>query len=271
MEEALRNLACVGAPLDKVAVLDNFSWAKCTNPEVFGALVRACQACYDLAMYYGTPFVSGKDSLSNEFSWAGKTIRIPHTLLITALTVMPDAARAITMDVKKAGEQVIIIGETRDEMGGSEYHGLLDVKGGKVPRLDRKLSKPVLDAVASLTAAGLVTAAHDCSDGGLAVTLAEMAFAGGLGMQIDAAKIPRSAGFDRLDAVLFSESLSRIVVTVAAENLGKVQALLKHVPHAAIGAVTAKPELAVSGLGGGFATPNETLKRAWRSGLAGVG
>jgi phosphoribosylformylglycinamidine synthase len=270
MEEGLRNLACVGAPLDKVAVLDNFSWAKCTNPEVFGALVRACQACYELAMYYGTPFVSGKDSLSNEFSWAGKTIRIPHTLLITALTVMPDASRAITMDVKKAGDQVVVIGETRDELGGSEYYAHLGAQGGRVPRLDRKLSKPVLDAVASLTAAGLVTAAHDCSDGGLAVTLAEMAFAGGLGLAIDAAKIPRSAGLDRLDAVLFSESLSRIVVTVAAENVGKVQGLLSGVPFGVIGAVTVKPELAIAGLGGGFAAPNETLKRAWRNGLAGV-
>ena len=158
IEEALRNLACVGAPLDRVAILDNFSWAKCTDPEVYGALVRACQACYELALYYGTPFISGKDSLSNEFVFQGRTIRIPHTLLITALTVMPDITRAVSMDAKHAGDRVVVVGRTRAEFGGSEYHAALGLAGGITPRLDRTLSRPVLQAVAACTQARLANA-----------------------------------------------------------------------------------------------------------------
>ena len=267
VEEALRNLACVGAPLDKVAILDNFSWAKCTDPAVFGALVRACQACYDCAMYYGTPFISGKDSLSNEFTYHGKVIKIPHTLLITAMTVMPDVKRAISMDVKKVGDRVVLVGVTRNEMGGSEYLGLLGLNGGIIPKVDRALSKPVLDAVAACTAAGLVNAAHDCSDGGLGVTLAEMAFAGGLGLRIDASKVPVE-GVSSLDRLLFSESQSRIVLTVSAEKMAAVEKLLANIPHAVVGEVVAEPVLSITGLGGTMRADLAGLKAAWQAPLA---
>ncbi|MCK6487933.1 MAG: phosphoribosylformylglycinamidine synthase subunit PurL [Planctomycetes bacterium] len=266
IEEALRNLVCVGAPLGEVAILDNFSWAKCTDPAVFGALVRACEACYDLAMWYGTPFVSGKDSLSNEFTYQGRVIRIPHTLLITAFTVMPDVRKALSMDLKRAGDAVIVVGTTRDELGASEYLAQLGGAGGAVPRLDKALSKQVLAAVAACTAAGVVNAAHDCSEGGLGVALAEMAFAGGLGLAIDAGQVPR-AGVDDLDRLLFSESQSRIVLTVPRARLAEAQALLAGAPHAVVGEVTADPVVAVSGLGGGLRCANATLKAAWQSPL----
>ena len=273
IEEALRNLVCVGAQLGKVAILDNFSWAKCTDPAVFGALVRACQACYDFAMYYGTPFISGKDSLSNEFTFGGKNgkggkvIKIPHTLLITAMTVVEDVRRSITMDVKRPGDVVMMIGLTRNELGGSEYLAELGKAGGIVPKVDRALSKPVLTAVASLTAAGLVNAAHDCSEGGLGVTLAEMAFAGGFGMDLDAGAIPRE-GVTTLDRALFSESQSRIVVTLPRGAVREAHRLLAHVPHAVIGSVIAEPELRIAGLGGGLVADLAALKRAWQAPLA---
>jgi phosphoribosylformylglycinamidine synthase len=267
MEEALRNLVCVGAPIDKVAILDNFSWAKCTDPAVFGALVRACQACYDYAMYYGTPFISGKDSLSNEFTYQGKVIKIPHTLLITAMTVMPDVKKSITMDVKRPGDVVVIVGLTRNELGGSEYLGLINKTGGIIPKVDLALSKPVLTAVASLTAAGLVSAAHDCSEGGLGVSLAEMAFSGGFGMEIDANAIPRD-GVTTLDRALFSESQSRIVVTVPKSALHEVHQLLSGVPHAVIGTVVAAPILSIVGLGGKVATDLALLKESWQAPLS---
>jgi len=264
IEEALRNLACVGAPLDRVAILDNFSWAKCTDPAVFGALVRACQACYELAIYFGTPFVSGKDSLSNEFTFHGRTIRIPHTLLITALTVMPDVKRAVTMDAKAAGDAVIVVGETRDELGGSEYLALRRIPGGFVPKLDRALSRPVLRAVAACTAAGVVNAAHDCSDGGLGTTFAEMAFAGGLGMAIDAGLAPRSSSVHALDTLLFSESLSRIVLTVPRARVDEARHLLATVPHAVVGEVVTAPTLSIRGLGGDLRADINELKTAWQ-------
>ena len=267
MEEALRNLVCVGAPMDRVAVLDNFSWAKCTDPEVFGALVRACQACYDFGMYYKTPFISGKDSLSNEFTYHGKTIKIPHTLLITAMTVMPDVRRAITMDVKKPGDVVVIVGLTRNEMGGSEYMHSLGKTGGFIPRVDMALSKPMLEAVAGLTAAGLVNAAHDCSDGGLGVTLAEMAFAGGYGMAIDANAIPRD-GVTTLDRALFSESQSRIVMTAPRGSVRDIHRHLAHLPHAVIGEVISAPVMSIEGLNSRVGVDLALLKAAWQAPLS---
>ncbi len=267
IEEALRNLVCVGAPIDQVAILDNFSWAKCTDPDVFGALVRACEACYDFALYYGTPFVSGKDSLSNEFVYQGRTIKIPHTLLITAMTVVPDVRRSITMDAKAAGDAVIVVGLTRNELFGSEYAGLLGATGGICPKVDRALSRPVLRAVADAIAAGCVNAAHDCSDGGLGVTLAEMAFAGGLGMYIDADLVPRTNDVTTLDRLLFSESQSRIVITVPTDRLGIAQRVLAGVPHQIVGQVTADPILHVTGLAGGLRAKLASLKAAWQGTL----
>jgi phosphoribosylformylglycinamidine synthase II len=267
IEESLRNLVCVGAPLDKVAILDNFSWAKCTDPAVFGALVRACEACYDFAMYYGTPFISGKDSLSNEFAFNGQTIKIPHTLLITAMTVVPDVKRTITMDVKTPGDAVIVVGLTRNELGGSEYLGWLGATGGFVPTVDPALSKPVLTAAAAAIAAGVVNAAHDCSDGGLGTTLAEMAFAGGFGIAADLSHLP-VADITSLDRALFSESQSRVVLTVPSEHLATATAALAGVPHAVIGTVIPQAELRVRGFGTAFTVGLDRLKAAWQEPLS---
>jgi phosphoribosylformylglycinamidine synthase len=267
IEEALRNLACVGAPLTRVAILDNFSWGNCAKPENLGALVRACQACYDVAKYFGTPFISGKDSLNNEYSFQGRTIVIPHTLLITALTVMPDVSRAITMDAKRAGDAVVVVGTTKNELGGSEYLAARGVAGGLPAIFDKALSKPVLDAVAACAAAGVVSAAHDCSDGGLAACLAEMAFSGGLGIRVDAEKIPRADDVATLDRLLFSESLSRIVLTVPAARLAEAERLLARVPHAVVGEVVAEPRLRIAGLGGALDAELARLKAAWQGTL----
>jgi len=269
IEEALRNIVCVGAPIDRVAILDNFSWSKCTDPEVFGALVRACLACYDLAMYYRTPFISGKDSLSNEFVYEGRTIKIPHTLLITAMTVMPDVKKAVTMDVKAVGEVVIVVGLTRNELGGSEYLASRKIAGGIVPKVDRALSLPVLKAVSACTAAGVVSAAHDCSEGGLGVALAEMAFAGGFGITLDADALP-CTDTPTLDRVLFSESQSRIVLTVPKNKVATAQRLLSAVPHAVCGTVVAEPFLTVRGRKTELRSDLASLKAAWQGGIAAV-
>ena len=264
IEEALRNLVCVGAPIDKVALLDNFSWGNCTKPENLGALVRACEACYDLAIHYGAPFISGKDSLNNEYSHGGETIVIPHTLLITAMTVVDDVTKSITMDVKAPGDAVIVVGTTQAELGGSEFIGAVGGSNGFVPKLDKELSLKLLTAVSQATASGAVSAAHDVSDGGLAVTLAEMAFAGGFGMEIDADRIPRESSLTDLSTLLFSESLSRIVLTVPGERVKEVRDILGDVPHEFIGSVIEEPTLRVKGLGEHF----EAKQRQSESGLA---
>lgn len=268
IEEALRNLVCVGANIEKVALLDNFSWGNCNKPENLGALVRACEACYDLAMHYGAPFISGKDSLNNEYSHGGETIVIPHTLLITAMTVVDDISRCITMDVKRPGDAVLIVGNTNVELGGSEFLAAVDGALGFVPKLDKDLSKAMLQGVAQAIASGAVTAAHDVSDGGLGVSLAEMAFAGGFGMEIDADRIPRERSLSDLATLLFSESLSRMVLTVAHERVTEVRQVLKDLPHEFIGTVIEEPELRIHGLGQALSADIGELKAAWQSGLA---
>jgi phosphoribosylformylglycinamidine synthase len=268
IEEALRNLVCVGAPIEKVALLDNFSWGNCTKPENLGALVRACQACYDLAMHYGTPFISGKDSLNNEYSHGGETIIIPHTLLITAMTVVDDLTRCITMDVKSAGDAVIVIGSTELELGGSEFIEVVGGQHGFVPKLDKERSSAVLNGAAKAIASGAVTAAHDGSEGGLGTALAEMAFAGGLGMDIDAERIPRGDRVDSLAQALFSESLSRIVITVSHDRVNEVRGILEGVPHEFIGTVITEPGLKIRGLCGQIDLDLPVLKAAWQGALS---
>ena len=186
------------------------------------------------------------------------------------MTVMPDVTRAITMDVKRPGDVVIVVGETRDELGGSEYLGLLARSGGRTPRVDKYLSKPILHAVAACTKAGVVNAAHDCSDGGLGVCLAEMAFAGGFGLDIDADLVPRATSIQRLDTLLFSESNSRIVLTVPVTQIAQAEQILAAVPHARIGSVVAQPDLRISGLGGSLSAPLAGLKEAWQGTLRSV-
>ncbi|MES0329758.1 MAG: AIR synthase-related protein, partial [Dehalococcoidales bacterium] len=115
IDEALRQIIAVGGDLERVALLDNFSWGNTSRPESLGALVRACQACYDMAVVYETPFISGKDSLNNEFYFEGRTISIPHTLLISAMAVMEDSGKAVSMDFKEAGSLIYLAGTTYNE------------------------------------------------------------------------------------------------------------------------------------------------------------
>src|SRR3954466_2952487 len=128
IDEAVRNIVCVGGDPERTAILDNFCWPKCSGEggeKNLGALVKACQACYDGAMAYSVPFVSGKDSLSNEFiTETGQRIQVPYTLLISAMSVIEDVSRCITMDAKQAGNLLVLVGLTHRELGGSHYYAL---------------------------------------------------------------------------------------------------------------------------------------------------
>ncbi|MGD2278987.1 MAG: phosphoribosylformylglycinamidine synthase subunit PurL, partial [Candidatus Omnitrophota bacterium] len=136
IDEALRQIAAVGGDIDKVAILDNFCWGNTDKPKQLGDLVRASQACYDMAKVYGTPFISGKDSLNNEFNTGKRTISIPPTLLISAIGVIDDVSRTVSSDVKQPGSLLYVLGETRQEMGGSQYYLASKMAGGVVPRVD---------------------------------------------------------------------------------------------------------------------------------------
>ncbi|MGR3301099.1 MAG: phosphoribosylformylglycinamidine synthase subunit PurL [Candidatus Scalindua sp.] len=237
IDEALRQIVSVGGNLERVALLDNFSWGNTDKPECLGGLVRAANGCYDTAIYYETPFISGKDSLNNEFKTGDKTISIPPTLLISAMCVMPDVTRAISMDVKSPDNLIYILGMTKNELGGSHYYYIHGFKGNSVPKVDREVGKKTMDLLSNATGKGLVRSCHDCSEGGLAVAAAEMSFAGGYGMELDLYRVPVEHGISRDDIILFSESNSRFIVEVQPEKQKEFEETISGIPYGCIGKV----------------------------------
>jgi phosphoribosylformylglycinamidine synthase len=252
IDEALRNAVAVGADPQRTAILDNFSWGNCDKPDRLGSLVRAAQACYDAAKAFGTPFISGKDSLNNEYRVGERTLSIPPTLLITALGIVPELERAVTMDLKSAGNTLFLVGRTRAELGGSHYHKLLGLAGGTVPAPDLAGAPALLAALHGAMRAGLVASCHDLSEGGLAVAAAESAFAGELGVWIDLGRVVAedAPGYDRDALRLFSESCTRFLVEVAPGGAAAFAERMRSFPSAAIGEVQAEKRLEVRGVGG---------------------
>ncbi|MFC1908549.1 phosphoribosylformylglycinamidine synthase subunit PurL [Chloroflexota bacterium] len=268
IDEALRQIIAVGGNLRRVALLDNFCWGNTGRPEMLGALVRAAQACYDMALVYQTPFISGKDSLNNEFEYQGRLISIPHTLLISALGVIDDVSRAVSMDFKEADSLIYIVGNTWCELGGSEYFASKGYIGNNVPKVNPQQAKKQMDSLSMATERGLVRACHDCSDGGVGVAVAEMAFAGGLGAAVHLDNVPLGEPIDRDDFILFSESNSRFLVEVAPENRGEFERIMNGVSFADIGRVTNSDVLEISGIKGGKTTISlDDLKEAWQKPL----
>jgi phosphoribosylformylglycinamidine synthase len=250
VDEAVRNVVAVGADPDRIAVLDNFCWGNPALPDRMGGLVRAAQGCHDAALVYGAPFISGKDSLNNEYvDPHGEKRAIPPTLLISSLGLVPDVRQVVTMDVKEAGNLLYAVGETRAELGGSLYYRLHDALGNTVPA-------PAPDAVETMRALhrairdGLVRACHDLSEGGLAVAAAEMAFAGRLGLDLDLASLPRTADVETNAVTLFSESSGRFLVEVAPEDGATFEEVLTGRPVARLGRVTDDGALCMRGLQG---------------------
>jgi len=248
IDEALRQIIAVGGNLERVALLDNFSWGNTSQPDMLGALVRAAQACYDMAIAYGTPFISGKDSLNNQFEFEGKIISIPHTILISAIGVMEDVSRAISMDFKQAGDLVYIVGVTNNELGGSEYFRTHGFTGNNVPRVNLHMAKGLMYSLSQATEQGLVRACHDLSEGGLGVAVAEMAFAGELGATIHLKSIPLGELIDRDDFILFAESNTRFLVEVASEFKDEFEKMMDGIKLATIGQVTDSGMLKIHGL-----------------------
>jgi len=263
----IRNLICVGGRPDRIALLDNFCWGKCDDPEVFGTLVRAAQACYDGAMAFGAPFISGKDSLNNEFACEdGSVIRIPPTLLISAMSLVDDVDKCVTMDVKEPGNLLFIVGTTRHELGGSHYYKIHGHRGAAAPGLDLALAPRIAEKVAAAIRKRLVASCHDCSEGGLAVALAEMAFAGGYGIEADLRGLPKSDDCTRIDSQLFSESNSRYVLEVSPQNYDAFARMMVNLPFGQIGTVTVEPRLVVTAADGAKVIDAETndLKQTWQ-------
>ncbi len=250
IDEAVRNTIAVGGRLERMAMLDNFSWGNTDKPDRLGALVLAAKAIYDVSKIYGTPFISGKDSLNNEYSTDEGTIVIPHTLLVSAMSVMDDITKAVTMDLKGPGNGLYLIGRTYDELGGSHLYLQDGEMGANVPRVRPEDAVATFTALSNAIAAGHVRSCHDLSEGGLGVAVAEMAYAGETGAAIDLAAVERAEGLSRDDAILFSESQSRFVVEVMPEHREDFEAALADIPFARIGETNDTDTLTVTGTSG---------------------
>ncbi len=266
IDEAVRNAVCVGANPDQIAILDNFCWGNPTLPDRLGSLLETSRACYDAALAYGTPFVSGKDSLYNEYTDEdGNKHAIPGTLLISAIGIVPDATKTVTMDLKSAGNLVYLLGETRDELGASHYAIIHNLEGGTVPQ---PVQKPLerYRALHNAIQNGWVQSAHDCSEGGLAVALAEMALSGRLGVSWNLLEVANNL---EQQLILFSETAGRIILEVRPDHKTQLEALFAGIALSQIGIVTAEPEFnALWGMDEVIQCPIDVLEMAWRDEIA---
>ncbi len=268
-DEALRNLLCVGADVSRAAFLDNFCWGSPDEPSRLGALVRAAQGCHDAAVGFGVPFISGKDSFHNQSRDVdGRQLAVPGTLLISALAPVLDVRKALTMDVKGPGNGLYLVGSTSEELGGSLYAELEGFSGGAIPQVDPRTALQSFRAVQAAIAKGLVLSAHDLSEGGLAVAVAEMCFSGEFGATIDLDEVPHKGSIYSNEVLLFSESQSRLLLEVGPEKEAAFLRLAKGCARR-IGATVANPVLKVIGLDGIVALeePLSALKTAWQAPL----
>lgn len=252
IDMAVRNAVATGASLEHLAILDNFCWSTSNSSRRLYELKEAARACFDLATYYGTPYISGKDSMFNDFRGFTEKgdpihIAIPPTLLISAIGVMNDVRKAVTLDVKQPGDLVYVLGETDDELGASEYFTMLAEKareqaiGNTAPRVDPKKNKRTYQALELAIQKGLVASAISVGRGGLAAALAKTAVAGKLGISADLTKLPGAA--KEFDTKLFSESQGRLVVTIPSKSSRQFHALLRGVEYVTVGEVTKKESL----------------------------
>ncbi len=236
IDEALRNLVATGGDIEKTAMLDNFCFASPEREEVLGDIVLSAQGCYDGAKAFGVPFISGKDSLNNEWlDQNGVSHLIPPTLLISAIGIIDDVRKCVTMDFKNTGSYIYLLGLTKEELGGSEYFRYLNIKGGVVPGVDLKIAPKIMKSVHNAIINDLVLSCHDLSEGGLGLAISEMCMAGDIGSEIDIAKIKYKSRNNRVDILLFSESNTRFLVEVSPAKANKFEKFMKNLPFSIIG------------------------------------
>jgi phosphoribosylformylglycinamidine synthase len=286
IDECVRNLVCAGADPDRIAILDNFCWPSCKKPENLASLVRASEACYDGAKAYRTPFVSGKDSLNNQFTTEdGRTIEIPPTLLITGIGIVPDITRTITMDAKKPGNHLYMIfpenfglQNNHGGLGGSHFQRLFGCPDGEnpaSPSLDLAAGPMTARLVAECIKRGYVAACHDCSDGGPLVAIAEMLIAGSTPTNPIGASILATGNLSETPFGCFSESPATYILEVHAEKNDEFFEFI-HASRPApmesnsieIGTITATGSLHIDHANGkSESIPVEDLAKAWRNPL----
>lgn len=276
IDEAIRNCVSVGADPSRIAILDNFCWpdpvydVKKTpdGKEKLAQLVRANKALYAYSKAFMTPIISGKDSMKNDYKIGNIKISVPPTLLISALGKIENVQHAVSMDVKQAGDLIYVLGKTKNELGGSEYLSMKNIVGGILPMVEAASAKRLYSDLHKAIKSGLVASCHDCSDGGLAIALAESAFAGGLGMEISLQQTPMEGNLSDPE-LLFSESASRFVVSVNPDLARAFEACFSNSPFGRIGKVREDRRFQVAGLLGNQIINSDifSLKESWQNPL----
>jgi phosphoribosylformylglycinamidine synthase II len=271
---AVRRVIAAGARADRIAALDNYCWPDPLpgekNPDALhkaAQLVRASRGLAEICVAYGVPLISGKDSMKNDAVVGGKRISIPPTLLASTIAVVRDVRRAVTLEAAGAGELLVLVGETRQELGGTEWAAARGLPGGQVPRTRPSALWPGYQALAGAIGAGLVQAAHAVGRGGLLHSLFLMARAAGLGLSADLARAPVTGPADSTDweGRLLGESTGRFLLAVEPARLEALRAALAAVPHAVVGAFDSGDRLRI-GLGAAplLDAPVGELAGAWK-------
>ncbi|MES2315395.1 MAG: AIR synthase-related protein [Patescibacteria group bacterium] len=245
LDTAVRNAVAAGAKLSHLAILDNFCWCSSYDKKRLAELLDSLKACYDAAVAYGTPFISGKDSMFNDFSGfneKGKPIKIsiPPTLLISAISVMPDLHKTISPEFKSPGDIVYLLGETKDELGASEYFKMLGSLGSNVPKVDYKKNLKTYKALEDAIEHNLIESSLSVTSGGLGIAIAKACVGGMLGTKINL------EGDSSIDVKLFSESQGRILVSVSPQNIKKFEKLITGIAFNRLGTVSKDGKVSIS-------------------------
>ena len=251
IDTAIRGAVAAGANPDYLAILDNFCWCSANDPERLGTLKRAAQACYDYAVSYGTPFISGKDSMFNDFKGydeKGKPINIsiPPTLLISSVGVIDNIDKTVSLDLKQSGDLIYVLGETKNELGGSEYFAMNKSIGNNVPKVDALRNKKLYDLFFKAIQNNLIASSISVGRGGLGVALAKTAMGGKLGIQVNLKRV--LGNIFRNDYLLYSESQGRILVSINPKNKTKFEKNFRSTTFALVGNVNDDQTFEVVGL-----------------------
>jgi phosphoribosylformylglycinamidine synthase len=284
IDEAVRRVLAVGGDPEHLGGVDNFCWPTVQydpvkNPDgkyKAAQLVRSCWALRDYCLAFGIPLLSGKDSmyvdgdLEGPFGERRRRSGLP-TLMFTASSVVRDVGQCVTMEVKFAGDLLYVLGETRNELGGSEYYQMMEAVGLHVPLVEVKEVRPLYRALHEAIGRGLVSSAHAVTRGGLAVHLAMLAFGGGLGIEMRLAEIPSPRGLTD-SQILYSESAGRFLVSVNPENKSAFEGLFAGLKVARIGEVTESPRLRIRDRSGNLILDEglSLLKACWKGPFGGL-
>ncbi len=240
IDTAIRNIISAGGTLSELAILDNFCWCSSYDQTRLKELLEAVKACYNYAVGYGTPLISGKDSMFNDFKGYDEkgnpvAISIPPTLLISAISVMVDINKTVSPEFKNDGDVIYLLGETNDELGGGEYLKMFNFIGNNVPKVNLKKNIKIYLALEKAIQKELIVSSLSITSGGLGVALTKACIGGMLGCKTSIGKICESKA--SADVKLFSESQGRILVSVNPKNIKSFEKICARVLCVKLGKV----------------------------------